>query len=84
MSHSQKKATLDPNNPTNYRTIAIKSKQTKLVEYSSMPEDTASENQFGFRKDCGTSCATSLLNDTAAYTKARGSPLYVYSLDAEK
>ena len=79
-----KKATLDPNVPNNYRPIAISSIHTKLVEYSLMPEDNASENQFGFRKDCGTSCATSLLNDTAAYTKARGSPLYVCSLDAEK
>ena len=79
-----KKATLDPNIPTNYRPIAISSIHTKLVEYSLMPEDTASENQFGFRKDRGTSCAISLLNDTAAYTKTRGSPLYVCSLDAEK
>ena len=79
-----KKATLDPNIPTNYRPIAISSIHTKLVEYSLMPQDTASENQFGFRKDRGTSCAISLLNDTAAYTKTRGSPLYVCSLDAEK
>ena len=79
-----KKTTLDPNIPTNYRPIAISSIHTKLVEYSLMPEDTASENQFGFRKDRGTACAISLLNDTAAYTKTRGSPLYVCSLDAEK
>ena len=48
-----KKATLDPNIPTNYRPIAISSIHTKLVEYSLMPVDTASENQFGFKKDCG-------------------------------
>ena len=49
-----------------------------------MPEDNATENSFGFRNDCGKSCAISLLNDTVAYTKARGSPLNVCSLDAEK
>ena len=53
-----KKATLDPNVPNNYRPIAISSIHTKLVEYSLMPEDIASENQFSFRKNCGTSCAT--------------------------
>ena len=51
------KTTLDPNVPNNYRPIAISSIHTQLVEYSLMPEDTASENQFGFRKGCGTSCA---------------------------
>ena len=49
-----------------------------------MPEDTANENQFGFKKGRGTAFAISLLNDTAAYTKSHGTPLYVCSLDAEK
>ena len=67
-----KKATLDPNILANYRSIHI-----KLVEYSLMPKDNSSENQFGFRKDRGTSCAISLLNDTAAYTK-KGALHYMY------
>ena len=53
--------TLDPNIPTNCRPIAISSIYTKLVKYGVMPEGTVSEIQFGFKKDCGTICATSLL-----------------------
>ena len=34
-----------------------------------MPEDATSENQLDFRKGDGATFATSLLNDTAAYTK---------------
>ena len=49
-----------------------------------MPEDSANNNQFGFRKGRGTTFATSLLNDVASYTTAHGSPLFVCSLDAEK
>ena len=79
-----KNSTLEPNIPNNYRPISLSSVHTKLVEYNLMPEDTDSENLFAFRKGRGTTFATSLLNDTAAYTKARGSPLYVCSLDAEK
>ena len=79
-----KKATLDPNIPTNYRPIALSSIHTKFVEQTLMPENKASGNQFGFRKGCGTMFATSLLNDISAYTIAQGTPLYVCSLDAKK
>ena len=79
-----KKATLDSNVPTNYRPIALSSIHTKLVEYLIMPVDQANKSQFGFRKGRGTLFATSLMNDIASYTIAKGSSLYVCSLDAEK
>ena len=45
-----KKSTLDSNIPNNNRPISLSSVHTKLVDYNLMPEDTACENQFGFRK----------------------------------
>ena len=65
-----------------YKDICKTAHVTSYMEYRLMPQDTASENQFCFRKDCETSCAISLLNDTAAYTKTRSSQLYVCRMDA--
>ena len=45
-----KKATLCPNDPNNYRPITLSSVHSKIVELSLIPQDTAAETQFGFRK----------------------------------
>ena len=79
-----KKPMLDPNNEGNYRPITIGSTHCKLLEFLIMPVDSASRNQYGFRKARGTGMACSLLNDTVAHFKNTGTPLFICSLDAEK
>ena len=79
-----KKATLCSNDPSNYRPITLSSVHSKIVELSLIPEDTAAETQFGFRKGRGTSTAVSLAHDVVKYMNNHGSSVYVCSLDAQK
>ena len=79
-----KMANLNPNIPTDYRPVAIRSIHDKLVEYSFKTENTANENQFGFRKVCKTTFAISLLNDAVTYAKASSYPLYECIFDLQK
>ena len=79
-----KKATLDSNNPSNYRPITLSSVHSKVVELSLMPEDVADETQFGFRKGRGTAAAVSLAHDAVKYMNNNNSPIYICSLDAQK
>ena len=62
-----KKPTLDPNTPSNYRPITISSVHSKIVEMTLIPDDTADETQFGFRKGRGTTMAVSLAHDMVKY-----------------
>jgi hypothetical protein len=49
-----------------------------------MPDVTLNNNQFGFRKGCGTSFGIGLLNDLLCHYKHSKSPMFICSLDAEK
>jgi len=69
-----KKAILDPNIPEHYRPISLSSTYSKLFKSIIMPDVTLNNNQFGFRKGCGTSFGIGLLNE---------SPMCICSLDAE-
>jgi hypothetical protein len=79
-----KKNTLDPNKPEHYRPITLSSIFSKLFESYMLPTDVYNDNQFGFRKGCGTSHAITLMNDVICHFKQARSPLYTCSLDAEK
>ena len=79
-----KKATLCSNDPNNYRPITLSSVHSKIVELSLIPQDTAAETQFGFRKGRGTATAVSLAHDTVKYMNNNESAIYVCSLDAHK
>ena len=79
-----KKSTLDPNTPSNYRPITISSVHSKIVEMTLIPDDTADETQFGFRKGRGTTTAVSLAHDMVKYMNNNNTPVYICSLDAEK
>ena len=79
-----KKATLCPNDPSNYRPITLSSVHSKIVEQSLTPEDTAADTQFGFRKGRGTATSVSLAHDAVKYMNNNGSSIYVCSLDAQK
>jgi hypothetical protein len=79
-----KKASLNPNEPSNYQPITLSSVHSKLIENLMIPADNVSDCQFGFRTKRGTSFGCALLNDIMHYFNDQGSPLYVCSLDAEK
>jgi hypothetical protein len=79
-----KKASLDPNQPSNYRPVTISCVHSKLIETLLIPDDTVNNCQFGFREKRGTSFGCALLNDIQHYFTNQGSPLYICSLDAEK
>ena len=79
-----KKPSSDPNEPGNYRPITLSSVHSKIVELIIMPSTDISNCQFGFREGRGTSFVTSTINDCAAYYKAKRSPMFMCSLDAEK
>jgi exonuclease III len=81
-----KKATLDPNQVSNYRPITISSVFAKICEKIMMPciDDTLCETQFGFRPGRDTLSACSFMNDLLCYFNSHGSPVYMCSLDAEK
>ena len=79
-----KKATLCSNDPSNFRPITLSSVHSKIVEKLLLPEDTAADTQFGFRKGRGTTTATSLAHDAVKYMNNNGSAVYVCSLDAQK
>ena len=78
-----KKATLDPNIPEHYRPITLSSTYSKLFESIIIPDVTLNNNQFGFRKGCGTSFGIGLLNDLLCHYKQSKSPMFICSLDAE-
>ena len=79
-----KKPTLNPNKPANYRPITLSSTHIKLIEILMMPSDKSCNSQYGFRQGRGTAMACSLINDLLLYCNARGSPMFICSLDAEK
>jgi hypothetical protein len=79
-----KKASCDPNLPVNYRPITLSSAHSKLMELIIMPNTNICDSQFGFRERRGTTFATSVIHDCAAYFQEKGSPMYLCSLDAEK
>ena len=70
-----KKATLCSNDPNNYRPITLSSVHSKIVELSLIPQDTATETQFGFRKGRGTATAVSLAHDAVKYMNNNGSSI---------
>ena len=79
-----KKPTLNPNKPDNYRPITLSPTHIKLIEILMMPSDKSCNSQYGFRQGRGTAMACSLINDLMLYCNARGSPMFICSLDAEK
>jgi hypothetical protein len=79
-----KKPSSDPNVPNDYRPITLSSVHSKLIEMIIMPSHDICDTQFGFREGRGTAFVTSMVNDCASYYKAKGSPMYLCSLDAEK
>ena len=62
-----KKSTLNPNIAHNYRSIALSSIHTKMVETLILPDTDLFDIQFGFREDRGTPFACHLLNDITSY-----------------
>ena len=79
-----KKQTLNPNEVNYYRPVTLSSTHAKLLEFLMLPEAKIENNQFGFRENRGTSLGCVLLNDIVKYFNHNGSPMYIYSLDAEK
>ena len=79
-----KKSTLNPNSPESYRPVTLSSVNSKLLEAMLMPADEVDDTQFGFRSGRSTGLACTLLNDTLAYARAKDTPIYMCSLDAEK
>lgn len=79
-----KKATLNTNDPGNYRPITVGSIFAKLAETTICITHIPCDTQFGFRRGRSTSQPTSFLSDLISVATARGSPVYVGTLDAEK
>ncbi|MCG8430992.1 MAG: reverse transcriptase family protein, partial [Candidatus Omnitrophica bacterium] len=82
-----KKATLNPNLPSNYRPITLTSTFAKLAEMFLRPDQDElglSNGQYGFREGRGTDFCTAMLNDVSLYCNEQHTPLYICSLDAEK
>ncbi|KAK2147109.1 hypothetical protein LSH36_569g00000 [Paralvinella palmiformis] len=79
-----KKATLDPNRPEHHRPITLSSVYSTLFEYIIIPDVILNNNQFGFRKGCGTSVGNGLLMDILCHHKRAKIPMFFCSLDAEK
>ena len=79
-----KKATLNPNEPSNYRPITLSSVFSKIAEMIMVPEDRVHDNQFGFRPGRSTSICCAFLNDILSYFVAGKSPVFIATLDAEK
>lgn len=67
-----KKSTLDPNKPEHYRPITLSSIFSKLFESYMLPTDVYNDNQFGFRRGCGTAHAITLMNDVICHFKHAG------------
>jgi hypothetical protein len=68
----------------NYRPVTLSSTFSKLFESIIVPSGNINDNQYGFRKGCGTPFGTSLLSDIMCRFKCAISPIYICSLDAEK
>ena len=49
-----------------------------------MPDVTLNNNQFAFKKGCGTLFGIDLLNDLLCHYKYSKTPMFIGSLDAEK
>jgi hypothetical protein len=79
-----KKPTLNPNQVQNYRPITISSTYSKLMELCLIPSVDIANTQFGFQERRGTEFACGLLSDIICFTKEKGSPMFMCSLDAEK
>jgi len=79
-----KKPSLNPNDPGSYRPVTLSSVFSKIIELIMLPQDRVSDNQFGFRKERGTSMACALFNDIKSYFEHVKSPLFTCSLDAQK
>ena len=81
-----KKSHLDPSSAASYRPITVSVMMSKLIELYVLDEcsdHTPHPCQFGFTEYRGTNTAVTLAHDVAAYCHARGSPIYLCSLDAE-
>jgi len=80
-----KKASLDPNNVSNYRPISISSTFAKLAELLMVPDqEEICDSQYGFREGRDTVSASAFFNDVLCHYKDQGSPVYACTLDAEK
>jgi hypothetical protein len=81
-----KKPSLNPNDINSYRPITVSSVFAKLAESLMMPnfDSLLCNTQFGFRHSRDTMMACSFINDTATYFNAKGSAVYLCSLDAER
>ena len=82
--HILKKPALNNNKPDNYRPITLSSFHIELIEILMIPSDKSCNSQYGFGLGKGTPVACSLINDLMLYLNARGSPMFICSLDAEK
>ena len=81
-----KKVNLDPVIPQNYRPVTVSVVTSTLLEYHMLEQWSGHKfhpGQFGFIEHRGTSTATSLANDVAAYCNAMGSSVFCCSLDVE-
>ena len=76
-----KKPSLKTNQSDSFRPVTLSSTFLKILELLLLPEDNVSDSQFGFCKGRGTYL---LYNDARVYFAHKKSPLYTYSLDAEK
>mgnify|MGYP001217179507 CR=1 FL=1 len=80
-----KKPHLDPGLPSNYRPITISSITSKLIELyiCEKADQNFDSAQFGFVPHRGTTTAIRLAHDVSQYCVARGSAVYLCSLDDE-
>ena len=81
-----KKPTLDPLLATNYRPVIVSNILSKIIELYITDEcnNVKFNNfQFGFVSGRGTNTAVELVHDTASYCNFKGSPLFMFALDAE-
>ena len=81
-----KKRNCDPTLAKNYRPVVISATFSKLLEIHLLDISTAYEfspSQFGFIEQRGTNMAITLAHDVCSYIHAKGSTVYLCSLDAE-
>jgi len=75
----------DPSSPDGYRPITISVTASKILEYYILDQCSGYEYNplmFGYIQERGTDMAIALAHDVCQYSLARGSPVYLASLDA--